>query len=151
MIKSISFRIYECIGVFILRLDFLLYVIVNTTERSFTSDSSVKINLLLLLRIITIIWHICYTLTYFWQLICNHVMVWYGTVRYGTVRYGTVRYGTVRYGTVLYGIVRYGMVWYGMVWYGMVWYGMVWYGMVWYGMVWYGMVWYGMVWYGMSG
>ena len=44
MIKSITFRIvliYECIDILI--LDALLYdtVIVNTTERSFTSDSGV--------------------------------------------------------------------------------------------------------------
>ena len=40
MIKSISFRlvyvIYECINIFISRLE-----IVNTTEQSFTSDSTV--------------------------------------------------------------------------------------------------------------
>ena len=46
-------------------------------------------------------------------------------------------------------IVWYGTTWYGRIWYCMVWCDMIWYGVVWYGMVWHGMVWYGMVWYGM--
>ena len=54
-IKSISFRlvyvIYECIDFFISRPDVLLYVIVNATERSFTSDSKIKLLLLLLDRL----------------------------------------------------------------------------------------------------
>ena len=51
MIQSISSRIvyemYECIDLLISLLDALLYVIANTTERNLTSDTSVKMQLLL--------------------------------------------------------------------------------------------------------
>ena len=45
-IKTLKQVIYGYLDV--LSLDVLLYVIVNTTKRSFTSDSSVQIKLLLL-------------------------------------------------------------------------------------------------------